>query len=221
MNWKHASFVLAIALGSIGFTGCEKHRHPEAPGCYELNVAWADGTTCADVDVRWLGRGEWRGVWSEGYEEIPLSPFLPIDEHGVQSWCRGVDDLPLHAVEMRLQADSSIAKRVLVADASPVIHAVMPKPIAVRLRPGKLFPASWLGSNTVVWADSLGWASWGVVNWHASGCALRMMADSPELEIWMDLPATTEGEWSLGHWQYDLDSNGPWPDSLDWFISTN
>lgn len=222
MNWKHASFALAIFTGLGLFFGCGKHRQSEGPQCYELSVAWADGTSCADAAVRWLGQGDWNGQWSEGFEEIPLSPFLPVDARGRQTWCRPADARRLHALEVRLQSDTTIAVHTHVTTIEQSsIQAVLPKPVLVRLLPGKAFPSGWIGTSTPVWADSAGWLTLGSVNWTSQGSWLRFVTSVPSLDIWMDLPANETSESPRRHWQLELSENGPWPDSLDWAISVH
>lgn len=101
MNWKHASIASVILLGTCSLVGCEKHRRAEDPQCYELRVTWADSTLCADADVRWLGQGDGDGLRRDGFEEVPLSPFAPVDRHGMHifSWqqCTGKQFTAVHS----------------------------------------------------------------------------------------------------------------------------
>ena len=218
MNWKHASFALALFSGLGLISGCEKHQ--EAPGCYELSVAWADGTPCADADVRWLGQGDWNGQWSEGFEEILLSPFQPVDNRSQTTWCSSVDAPPLHAIEVRYRSDTTLHCHVLITNESQrTFHATLPKPIHVRLLPGKTFPSWWIGRNTEVWADSMGWMQLGSVDWTQGGSSIGVIASTRTLEIWMDLPTDEANGVLRQKRQIDLNQEGPWPDSLDWMIS--
>jgi hypothetical protein len=215
----HDSLALRVLL-LIEFTalfGCHKCDSTPLSQPQVVAVSWADGSPCVEAEIQLYSRGEWSGQWSEGFEDVPLSAWLPVDQAGrVQ-----IDDDEAVAFRVRtsLLDEGPILHRDLASTSEGLHHVTLPKPVRLHLKPGHLFPTGWVGQRTPVWADSLGWSMLGEVQWLAEDPPILYWSYESSINIWMDLPAMNEPMPRRGHWQDSLPWNGPWPDAIEWTIN--
>ena len=206
-----------LLLGSIALYSCHKCDSTQLPQSQVVVVSWADGSPCAEAEIQLLGRGEWSGQWSQGFEDVPVSDWLPADESGrVQ-----VDDQEAVAFCVRTSfLDAGPMLRRAMVSSSERLHPVtLPKPIRLHLKPGHSFPTGWIGQSTPVWADSLGWSQLGEVQWLAEDPPILYWSYQSSINIWMDLPTLNDPVPKRGLWRDSLPLNSRWPDAIEWTIN--